>query len=207
MVKIKGDPGKLASRVVGRAEKEALEDLEEAYKAAQSLVEDKYRRVLRETTKKLEEEYSRLEERLRSVQARLELELRNTLEAERNKYIDMAMERALSRIKEEKRGASWYEEYMKAVIERLADESRETGELIVSVAEEDRELAAKLIEEANREGAKLRLAGEPADILGGARASSPDGATQLDFSLDFVVRDNESLLRSVALRSLFQRGD
>ncbi len=195
-----GDPEKLASEVIAGERGKALEELEEAYKEGLRLLEEKLREVMRKSLDRLREGYTIAEERVKSAAARAEIELKTFASERRDKYIARVMEAVRERLKREKVGAPWYESYMRRLFERLAEESRETGRLIVRVAVEDIELASRLASEV---GGDLEVSREPADIIGGAVASTPDGSVTLDYSLDLLLRDLQPFLRGVASRVLF----
>jgi len=195
-----GDAEKLALRVVEGEQSKALEEVDEAYKEARRLLEEKMRDVLRKSLDKLREGYMAAEERVKSAAARAEIEVRTFASEERDKYISEVMDEVVEKIKREKIGAPWYEAYMRRVMESLAAEAAEAGKLIVRVAAEDLDLARRLAAEV---GGNLEVSGEPAGILGGAIASTPDGSVTLDYSLDLVLRDLQPYLRGVASRILF----
>ncbi|MEB3851431.1 MAG: V-type ATP synthase subunit E [Desulfurococcales archaeon] len=194
-----GDPARLAEEAVSREREEALSELQDAYETALRLLEAKLEEVTRKSLQRLRDEYMIAEERVKSARARAEIELKTFTSAEREKFIDEVIEEARERLRREKVGASWYRAFMERVFDSLAEEAAEYGELVVRVAPEDLDLARSLAQA--RRG--LRVSGEPADILGGAIAATPEGSATLDYSLDLLLRDMEPLLRSVASRAMF----
>ena len=199
MARIYGDPGRVAEEAAGAEMAKALRDLEEALETARRLLEDKRRSLLRKALERVGEAYMDAVERLRSEEAKLELGLRTRVTAEKNRYLDMVMERLREEVRRAKAGASWYEAYMRRVLEAVASEAGEYGGFIVRVAPEDRDLARRLA--AGLEG--VEVSEEPADILGGAIAVSRDGSVTLDYSLDYIIAQADARLRSVAARVLF----
>ena len=195
-----GDPEKLAGEVVAGEREEALSQVRDAYESSLRLLEQKLEEVLRKSLQRLRDEYMIAEERVKSARARAEIELKTFASAEKDRYVSKVLEAVRERIRSEKRGADWYGAFMRRVFERLAEEARETGGLIVRVAPEDLELARRLASEV---GGGLEVSQEPAQILGGAVASTRDGSATLDYSLDLLLRDMEPLLRGVASRALF----
>ncbi len=199
MSKLYGDPARVGEEAARAELEKALRELEEAYKAAQALLDDKRRQLLRSAVERAMEAYLQALERLRSEESKRELQLRTRVAEEKNKYLDEVIRRAMKRIKAEKAGAEWYERYMRRVLEAAAAEASEHGGFIVSVAAEDLELARKIAE--GLEG--IEVSSEPADILGGIIARSRDGSVTLDYTLDFLIREAESRLRSIASKILF----
>ena len=201
MARIYGDPQRVGEEVV-RAELEKAEKaLREAYETSARLLDDKRRTLARKAVERAREAYMEALERVRSEEAKLELELRTRVAAEKNKYLDRLMERVAEELKKAKAGAAWYEAYMRRVFERLASEAREYGRLIVRVAGEDQDLARRLALEAGP--GLLEVDPEPADIIGGALASTEDGSVSLDYTLDLLLREEEARLRSIASKILF----
>lgn len=200
MPRIYGDPARVGEEVAKSEMEKSLRELEEAYKAAQSLLEDKRRQLLRAATERAVEAYLRAVERLRSEESRRELQLRTRVAQEKNKYLDEVIRRAIERIKAEKVGAEWYEKFMRRAMEAVASEAREHGGFIVSVAPEDLDLARRIAGEL--EG--IEVSGETVDIIGGVLARSKDGSVALDYTLDFLVSESESRLRSIASKILFE---
>jgi V/A-type H+-transporting ATPase subunit E len=195
-----GDAEKLASKVVEGELSKAEGEVSDAYNEARRLLEEKMRDVLRKSLDRLREGYMAAEERVKSAAARAEIEVRTFASEERDKYINEVMKEVTEKIKREKVGASWYEAYMRRIIENLASEAGEVGRLVVRVAPEDLDLARRLVAEV---GGNLEVSEEPVEILGGAVASTPDGSVTLDYSLDLLLRDLQPYIRGVASRILF----
>ncbi len=199
MASIYGDPHAVAEKAVERELEKSVKALDEARDAARKLIKDAYDKSLYEAERRLRDEYARAEEQLRSLISILELELKSKVADVRTRYIDEVIARAKERIREEKKGADWYRSYMERVLGEIAREAE--GEMIVYVAEEDRGLAEEIL---SRLGGNLRLADEPANIIGGAVAASPDGSTRIDYSLDLLISMEEHRLRGAASKILFK---
>lgn len=197
---ISGNPEKVAREAVKRELEKAEKNLEEAKNASIKLLKDAYQESLREAEKNLREEFSRAEEQLKSLASVLELELKSKAAEAKNKYLDTVLAKAKEEIKRKKAEGEWYRAYMEKVIKTLSEEAE--SKLIVQVAPEDRELARELIEKYG--GGRLTLSDEPADILGGAIASTPDGASRVDYSLDLIIKMEDYRLRGVASKVLFK---
>jgi vacuolar-type H+-ATPase subunit E/Vma4 len=202
MNRIRGNPKRLAENVTIELEKDLRKLLEESLTTSLKLLEDKERRLINDLLDTLRDEYMRMEESFRSLKARLDLNLKTAVTREKSKFIDEVISTVIKRLKERK-AEDWYIEFMKKILERLAKESEEAGELIVEVAEEDKNLVKNMIEELNKQGAKLKLSERPANIIGGAIARSENSGLTIDYSLDLFIKENETLLRSVAARALF----
>jgi V/A-type H+-transporting ATPase subunit E len=199
MAKLYGDPARVGEEAARAELEKALRELEEAYKAGQAMLDDKRKQLLRTAVERAVEAYLQALERLRSEESKRELQLRTRVAEEKNKYLDEVMKRAMERIKAEKAGTEWYERYMRRVMEAAAAEAAEHGGFVVRVAAEDLELAKRIAE--GLEG--IEVSSEPVDILGGIIARSRDGSVTLDYTLDFLIREAESRLRSIASKILF----
>lgn len=197
---ISGNPEKVASEAIARELEKAMKQLEEARQASVNLVNDAYHTSLREAEKRLREEFARAEEQLKSLISVLELELKSKVSSAKNEYLDAVLEKAKERIKALKADGDWYKNYLENVIKRLAAETE--GKMIVQVASEDYELAKSLVDKYGN--VKLELSSEPASILGGVIASSPDGTSRVDYSLDLLIQMEEYRLRGVASKVLFK---
>jgi len=195
-----GDAEKLALEAMREDLGKSLKLLTEASEASLKLLEDSYRRGLEEAERRLLEEFSSLNERVRSLRSKLEFELRSRVSEKRNEFIEAVLAEAKRRLKEAKSG-DWYRRYMETVFKIIAGEAREVGPLKVMVAEDDRRLAEELVAQYRD---LLTIAEKPADIIGGVIAESPDGSIRLDYSLDLMISRNEARLRHVALKALIE---
>ena len=202
MARMRGNPEALARNVADDLRKDLEKLLDDSLSTALQIIEDKRERIIKEMLEGLREEYSRLEENYKSLKARLDLELKSKVSEKKSEFIDQVIKAALKKIKERK-GEEWYRKFMEGVFERLARESREVGELIVEVSEDDREFAKELIDKMNGSGAKLVLGESSSEITGGVRARDRDSTLIIDYSLDLFVKENSTLLRSIAAKALF----
>ncbi len=204
MVRIRGNPEALAKNVAENLKKNLEKLLNDSLNTALEIVEDKRERTIKELLESLRDEYSRLEESYRSLKARLDLELRSRVSEKKSRLIDQVIEVVLKRLKDRKK-EEWYGNFMEEIFNKLAKESKETGELVIEVSEDDRELAKTLIEKFNDSGARLTLSDNPAEITGGVIARNEDSTLIIDYSLDLFVKENETLLRSIASKTLFEK--
>ena len=201
MARIYGDPRRLAGEAVEPVRRESLRLLDEALQAAQRLVEEAIAGEAERAARELEQRYEQVRERLASVRARLELELRKSVEAERNRYAEEAIRRALEEFRRRKHEMPEYREFMRRALERVAEEARDAGGAVVRVAPEDRGLAEELASQVAP--GLIRVDEEPADIVGGLVALLRGGEVRLDLSLDGILAAEEARLRMAALRALF----
>ena len=197
---ITGNPEKVAREAVKGELEKAKTTILEARNAAEKLVEDAYHTTLHNALRQLKEEISKGEEQLKSLLSVLDLEMKSKLSETKNKYINEVLEEAKKRIKQEKIAAPWYTEYMEKVVKTIVSEA--PGKMILKVSKEDANLAKSLIEKYG--AGKLELSREYAEIIGGAIAETPDGATRLDYSLDLLFKMEDYKLRSAASRALFK---
>lgn len=200
MSRLRGDAEKLALEAMSDDLAKSLKLLSEAYDASLKLLEDSYKRGLSDAERRLLEEFSNLNERIRSLKSKLEFELRSRVAERRNEFIEAVLAEVRRRLREAKKG-EWYRLYMERVFKILESEAREVGPLRVMVAEDDRELARTL---ASQYPELLSLAEEPADVIGGVIAESRDGSIRLDYSLDLIISRNEARLRHAALKALIE---
>jgi len=202
MVRTRGNPEALAKNVAEDLKKDLEKFLDDSLNTALQIMEDKRETIIKEMIESLREEYSRFEENYKSLKARLDLELRSKVSEKKSKFINQAIKTALNRIKERKK-EEWYRKFMEGIFEKLARESKEIGELIVEVSNDDKELAKELIDKMNESGAKLVLGESSSEIIGGVRARDRNSTFIIDYSLDLFVKENATLLRSIAAKALF----
>jgi V/A-type H+-transporting ATPase subunit E len=200
MVEYRGDAERLASEAMKEDVSKSLKLLSEASEASLKLLEDSYKRGLEEAERRLLEEFSNLNERVKSLKSKLDFELRSRMAEKRNKFIEAVLAEVRRRLKEAK-DEDWYKTYMESVFRALAVEARELGALKVMVAPEDLDLAKSI---ASRYPELLKVSREPVDIIGGVIAESQDGAVKLDYSLDLIISRNEAKLRYIALKALIE---
>jgi V/A-type H+-transporting ATPase subunit E len=200
MVEYRGDAERLASEAMKEDVSKSLKLLSEASEASLKLLEDSYRRGLEEAERRLLEEFSNLNERVKSLKSKLDFELRSRMAEKRNKFIEAVLAEVRRRLKEAK-DEDWYKTYMESVFRALAVEARELGALKVMVAPEDLDLAKSI---ASRYPELLKVSREPVDIIGGVIAESQDGTVKLDYSLDLIISRNEAKLRYIALKALIE---
>jgi V/A-type H+-transporting ATPase subunit E len=200
MSEYRGDAGRLASEAMKDDVSKSLRLLSEASEASLKLLEDSYKRGLEEAERRLSEEFSNLNERVKSLKSKLDFELRSRIAEKRNKFIEAVLAEVKRRLREAK-AEDWYKAYMESVFKTLAVEARELGVLKVMVAPEDVELATSI---ASRYPELLEVSKEPVNIIGGVIAETRDGSIRLDYSLDLIISRNEARLRYIALKTLIE---
>jgi V/A-type H+-transporting ATPase subunit E len=200
MSEYRGDAGRLASEAMKDDVSKSLRLLSEASEASLKLLEDSYKRGLEEAERRLSEEFSNLNERVKSLKSKLDFELRSRVAEKRNKFIEAVLAEVKRRLREAK-AEDWYKAYMESVFKTLALEARELGVLKVMVAPEDVELATSI---ASRYPELLEVSKEPVNIIGGVIAETRDGSIRLDYSLDLIISRNEARLRYIALKTLIE---
>jgi Archaeal/vacuolar-type H+-ATPase subunit E len=200
MSEYRGDAGRLASEAMKDDVSKSLRLLSEASEASLKLLEDSYKRGLEEAERRLSEEFSNLNERVKSLKSKLDFELRSRVAEKRNKFIEAVLAEVKRRLREAK-AEDWYKAYMESVFKTLAVEARELGVLKVMVAPEDVELATSI---ASRYPELLEVSKEPVNIIGGVIAETRDGSIRLDYSLDLIISRNEARLRYIALKTLIE---
>ncbi len=204
MARVRGNPQKLADNIVSEIQRDIESYLKKALDSSLGLIEDKKKHVIKELTEALKEEYSRFDENLKSLKARLDLELKAEISNKKSEIINKVIESSIKKLRNRKSEA-WYKEFMDKVFERLAKESKEIGELFIEVSDEDKDLAQELINKYRVEGAELTLSEKSSNIIGGAIARDKNASIVIDYSLDVLIKENETLLRSIAAKTLFGR--
>ena len=195
--KIYGDPGKVANAIAEKELEGAKTSLDDALGEGKRLIAEAYEKALKEAEGELRSEIGRAEEQLKSVLSTLELELKTAVSQLKTEHIEAVLREALSRVGEIK-NTKEYEDYLARTLSRLASEG---VEYVVRTSQDDISRVQALI---SRLGIRsLRVSREPAKILGGIIAETPDGSVRLDFSLDLLVEMNKHRLMSVASRVLF----
>jgi len=119
MVEYRGDAERLASEAMKEDVSKSLKLLSEASEASLKLLEDSYKRGLEEAERRLLEEFSNLNERVKSLKSKLDFELRSRMAEKRNKFIEAVLAEVRRRLKEAK-DEDWYKTYMESVFRALA---------------------------------------------------------------------------------------
>ena len=198
---LRGSVDKLASTVIQKEFQEYKGKIEEAYNAALKLLEETRDKEYSEAVRKIQQDVSNAEERLRSEESSLELQLKTARSEAINKWVDKVLEEAVNRALRE-RDSEWYRSFMKKLVDRLAEEAAGGSVFIVKAAKEDHSLVEELLKETGLYGESLKLSKEPADIKGGIIAVSEDGDIVLDYSFELFLENIKPKIRSRVARLL-----
>ncbi len=198
---LRGSVDKLASTIIQKEFQEYKGKIEEAYNAALKLLEETRDKEYSEAVRKIQQDVSNAEERLRSEESSLELQLKTARSEAINKWVDKVLEEAVNRALQE-RNSEWYRSFMKKLVDRLADEASGGSVFIVKAAKEDHSLVEELLKETGLYGKSLQLSKEPADIKGGIIAVSEDGDIVLDYSFELFLENIKPKIRSRVARLL-----
>ncbi len=198
---LRGSVDKLASTIIQKEFQEYKGKIEEAYNAALKLLEETKDKEYSEAVRKIQQDVSNAEERLRSEESSLELQLKTARSEAINKWVDKVLEEAVNRALQE-RDSEWYRSFMKKLVDRLAEEAAGGSVFIVKAAKEDHILVEELLEETGLYGKSLKLSKEPADIKGGIIAVSEDGDIVLDYSFELFLENIKPKIRSRVARLL-----
>ncbi len=198
---LRGSVDKLASTIIQKEFQEYKGKIEEAYNAALKLLEETRDKEYSEAVRKIQQDVSNAEERLRSEESSLELQLKTARSEAINKWVDKVLEEAVNRALQE-RDSEWYRSFMKKLVDRLAEEAAGGSVFIVKAAKEDYSLVEELLKETGLYGESLRLSKEPADIKGGIIAVSEDGDIVLDYSFELFLENIKPKIRSRVARLL-----
>ncbi len=198
---LRGSVDKLASTIIQKEFQEYKGKIEEAYNAALKLLEETRDKEYSEAVRKIQQDVSNAEERLRSEESSLELQLKTARSEAINKWVDRVLEEAVNRALRE-RNSEWYRSFMKKLVDRLAEEAAGGSVFIVKAAKEDHSLVEELLKETGLYGKSLKLSKEPADIKGGIIAVSEDGDIVLDYSFELFLENIKPKIRSRVARLL-----
>ncbi len=198
---LRGSVDKLASTIIQKEFQEYKGKIEEAYNAALKLLEETRDKEYSEAVRKIQQDVSNAEERLRSEESSLELQLKTARSEAINKWVDKVLEEAVNRALQE-RDSEWYRSFMKKLVDRLAEEAAGGSVFIVKAAKEDHSLVEELLRETGLYGKSLKLSKEPADIKGGIIAVSEDGDIVLDYSFELFLENIKPKIRSRVARLL-----
>ncbi|GEM_PF-487989 len=193
-----GDPKKVADRIATEKLAESKKIVDEAYNAAQKLLQESYRTSLVELKKNISEKFQEMSDALKSYESMLALEAKKKILEKRNSIIDQVIADAIEAIKKGKK-EDWYRLFIKNVVDALSLDAQSYGVLIVYASEEDRDLVRDTVSGYD----SIELADEPIEILGGLVATNKDGSVKLNYTIDQIIKENEVYLRGVASESLF----
>ncbi|MEM1928064.1 MAG: hypothetical protein QXS85_04950 [Acidilobaceae archaeon] len=197
--RLAGDPVGLA-RDSGVFElRRSKKNLEDALVASEALIADAFKNILAEYERRLQLEYSSLQDSLKGVRARLEAEARAAIAEKEREFIEKVLAALRARIARSK-SEEWYKEFMSRVLAKLAEEARAVGKLTVWVSRDDQSLARELVEKMRYD--LIEIAPEPAEIIGGAVARDESGAVSIDYSVDTIIKSATLKLQALILKSL-----
>jgi len=208
VVKMYGDPEKLASYVVDKVLKETEPEIGKALNDAVKLLEQAYSKILEETRERIALEYNRVLDEIRSVEATLEKETKLELSKRRSSEVEDVVKKAVEKLKEVPR-----EDKLKIYINLAADfaqkaQEEETYRVLVKKGEaslvkkafSDKKVAGILKEKKVKIGIEEGLKTN----LGGFRAESSGGKVVLDYTLELIVASLFPKLSGTASRVLFE---
>ncbi|MCS7126784.1 MAG: V-type ATP synthase subunit E family protein [Thaumarchaeota archaeon] len=188
------------------------EVVSEALIVYESKLDEAGKRVLerleREGARLLEELRSEMERVIREVESermrrtgQLELEARRAYLEEMERMVDAAIRDAVERVKS-MRGSKEYREFLRRSLSD-AVEYLGTEEVVVETCAEDMEAVRSIAKELSKErGVKVNVSVRPIPVIGGVRASRPDGSMVIDSTLDYRLKRAEEQLRSIVVRAL-----
>lgn len=198
---LKGSVDELVSTIIQKEFQEYKGKIEEAYNAALKLLKETRDKEYSEAVRRIQQDVSNAEEKLRSEESSLELQLKTARSEAINEWVDRVLEEAVSRALQE-RNSEWYKSFMKKLVDRLAEEAAGDSVFIVKAAKEDYSLVEELLKETGLYGKSLKLSKEPANIKGGIIAVSEDGDIVLDYSFELFLENIKPKIRSRVARLL-----
>ncbi|MEM4928382.1 MAG: V-type ATP synthase subunit E family protein [Acidilobaceae archaeon] len=194
-----GDPLGLARKSGIPELEKSKNNLDEALSAGDTLLLDAFKSMLIEYEQRLQVEYSSVRDFLKGVRARLETETRIKIAQKKKDFVNKVLNEVKARIAAS-RNEEWYREFMYKIFVKLAEEAKTVGVLTVWVSKDDQSLAKELVEKLGTP--LLRIAPEPAYIVGGAIAKSESGLVNIDLSVDTILSIIAPKLQVLILKSL-----
>ncbi len=195
---VTGDPKKVAESITARALHDMDGKLEEALSAAVKLLESSYSKAVADIRSEVQRKAEELSELLKSKASEADLQVKLKEESIKAEETDKVMNEALARIRQDR--GDWYIKFLQRVLQALQEESEAYGGFVLKCSAEDKELIRDLIK--GYRG--LELSDEPVPVMGGIVATSKDGSVRLDYSIGQLVKENETYLRGLASRELFE---
>ncbi len=195
---VSGDPAKVAESITGKAISDLNSKLEEALAAALKLLGSSYNKAVEELRSAIERKAEELNDLLKSKAAEADLQVKLKEESIKAEETSRVMEEAMRRLRQDR--GEWYVKFLRKVLQSLQEEGETYGGFTLRCSAEDLGLVRELIK--GYRG--LELSDEPVLVVGGVVATSKDGTVKLDYTIDQIVRENETFLRGLASRELFE---
>ena len=203
VVRVVGDPDKLAEQVAERIRGEIEEKVQAALKAAREILDKAYEENLARLERELSHAAREAKERIDSYAARREVELRKKINMLRVEAVEQALQEALSRL----RSVVGEEEYI-AFLSRLVEDAASKagpGRLTLVPVRGDEDAVKAAAKRARLpSGVKVEVSAEErVEGLGGFLARTEAGVT-LDYRLDVVLSAAIEEARSRIVETLFK---
>ena len=188
-----GDVQREAEAIILAAENEAKETL----KAAKKQADQGYLTIINQATEKVEAEK-------RKINSVTEVEMRNRLFQAKEDLVDLAFEKAISKLKE----FTKTEKYHGYLLKLVEEGARKIGQnkLVIQVNAADKTWLAQgfLDRLSKRLDCELKLSDQALYCFGGCRIQTADGRISYDGTLDNRMQELKPVLRVEAAKILFR---
>ncbi len=181
---------KITEKILKKAQKEAEAVLEEARKKAEKIVKDAENRAseIEETAR--QEALSIKQREIEKILGLKKIEFKKTLLTEKRKLIDEVFERVAKKAKEDK------ELYIK-LIEKAVSSVNFHGDETVIYSDDE----VKKVLKSHLKSTKVKI--EKGDVESGFKVKRGD--IEMDFTIDFIVREASRELETEVARILFEK--
>ena len=208
MLKIQGDPGKLAEHVIESILGETKPELEKALSDAIRLLDQAYQSILEETQERVSSDYNRVLDEIRSVEATLDKNIKLEASKKRSEAVNLVLNevrRRLENLPEDER-RNIYLNLARDFVERAGEgesyrilAKRGESGIISSVFGE-----SLLRERLREKNLKIEIEEGLEDSLGGFKAIGGGGRVVFDYTLELVFENLKPRLSGTASRILFE---
>ncbi|MCS7117862.1 MAG: V-type ATP synthase subunit E family protein [Thaumarchaeota archaeon] len=182
LIEYEGKIDEATKRILGRLELEGARAIEE--------LKSELDRTIREIES----------ERMRRT-GQLELEARRSYLEEMERMVDLAISNAIERVKSMRKSQE-YRTFLKRSLNDAVD-ALGTEEVVAETCADDFDAVKSIARELSKErGVKITLSGRHIAVIGGIRASRPDGSMVIDATIDYRLKRMDEQLRSLVVRAL-----
>lgn len=188
-----GDVQKEAEAIILAAENEARETL----KAAKEQADQSYLTMINQATEKAQAEK-------RKIASVTDVEMRNRLFHAKEDLVDLAFEKAVSRLKDFARTERYRNYFLKLVEEGARKIGQKNLVVQVNAADKTWLTQGSLNRLSKKLDCELKLLDQPVDCIGGCKIQTIDGRISYDGTLDNKVQELKPVLRVEVAKILFQ---
>ncbi|MCS7094810.1 MAG: V-type ATP synthase subunit E family protein [Thaumarchaeota archaeon] len=191
----------LIDEIVSEALIEYENKLDEAGKRILGRLESEGGRAIEELRAELERVNREVESEMMRRIGQLELEARRSYLEEIERMVEFAISKATERVRSMRKSQD-YRAFLRRSLNEAVD-ALGTDEVIAETCADDLEAVKSVARELSKErGVKITVSGKPIAVIGGVRASRPDGSMVIDATIDYKLKRFDEQLRSLVVRAL-----